>query len=489
MAIPENIRIHKPDTDQYGATEIRCIKNHFYVYEISSKWDTKKNRSKKVTGKCIGKITEKDGFIPNASCLRMYQTISPVVRTYGVFEMFEQLGKDISDKLREAFPDIHREIKTVALLRLVYGCTPRLMKRCFEDSYLADLYPDIGTCDKTVRSLISMLGTDREPEMERFMKMFVSDRSTVLIDGTSIFAGASDSSPRKGYNPEHIQNRQVRLLYLFDSGSHAPVFYRMVPGNIADKAAMAETVIQSGVKNCTIIADKGFYSKKNVSFLMERKLNYILPLQRNTKLISKEFETAPDNERWDGQFVFKGRVIWYHREPCGNAGNYLYVFRDDAKKAKEELKTAQRIEDAQGEEVEDMFADRLKGIFAFISNRDEEAKKIYLAYKERWDIEQCFDYLKNSVDIGAASQRSNESLLGWTFINHISLLYFYSLVLAIRKAELNNEWTPNELIMMAKNIYKIYTAGVLNKDKFIVSEMSKKDEELFHTLGVDLLRN
>lgn len=53
-----------------------------------------------------------------------------------------------------------------------------------------------------------------------------------------------------------------------------------------------------------------------------------------------------------------------------------------------------------------------KGMFAFISNRDEEAKKIYLAYKERWDIEQCFDYLKNSVDIGAASQRSNESLLG-----------------------------------------------------------------------------
>lgn len=128
-------------------------------------------------------------------------------------------------------------------------------------------------------------------------------------------------------------------------------------------------------------------------------------------------------------------------------------------------------------------------MFAFISNRDEEAKKIYLAYKERWDIEQCFDYLKNSVDIRAASQRSNESLLGWTFINHISLLYFYSLVLAIRKAELNNEWTPNEIIMMAKNIYKIYTAGVLSKDKFIVSEMSKKDEELFHTLGVDLLRN
>ena len=147
---------------------------------------------------------------------------------------------------------------------------------------------------------------------------------------------------------------------------------------------------------------------------MDKKLNYILPLQRNTKLIREEFETAPDRERWDGQFVFKGRVTWHHKEPCGNAGNHLYIFRDDAKKAKEELKTARRIEDSQG--GADMFSDRRKGIFAFISNRDEEAKKIYLAYKERWDIEQCFDYLKNSVDMGASSQRSNESMLGWTFI-------------------------------------------------------------------------
>lgn len=81
-------------------------------------------------------------------------------------------------------------------------------------------------------------------------------------------------------------------------------------------------------------------------------------------------------------------------------------------KAKEELRTAQRIEDSQGRDGTDMFSDKRKGIFAFISNKDEEAKKIYLAYKERRDIEQCFVYLKNSVDIGASSQRSNEKHAG-----------------------------------------------------------------------------
>ncbi len=68
-------------------------------------------------------------------------------------------------------------------------------------------------------------------------------------------------------------------------------------------------------------------------------------------------------------------------------------------------------------------------------------------------------------------------------------MYFYSLVLAIRKSGMDSEWTPNEIIMIAKNIYKVYTAGVLNKGKYIISEVSKKDGELFNALGVDLLRN
>lgn len=87
------------------------------------------------------------------------------------------------------------------------GYTPRLMKRCFEDSYLVDLYPDIETCDKTVRNLVPMLGTDRERDMAHYMKIFVSDQSTVLIDGTSLFTRNRDFYARKGYNPKHSQEK------------------------------------------------------------------------------------------------------------------------------------------------------------------------------------------------------------------------------------------------------------------------------------------
>ena len=72
MSIPEAIKQHKPT--QFGAVEIRCFgEGKYYVYRISSKWNAEKKRPQKVTGKSIGKITEADGFIPNANGMRLMQ--------------------------------------------------------------------------------------------------------------------------------------------------------------------------------------------------------------------------------------------------------------------------------------------------------------------------------------------------------------------------------------------------------------------------------
>lgn len=80
MAIPDKIKSLKPT--EYGAVEIREISGHYYVYEISSKWDPVKQKAKKVTGKTIGKITEQDGFIPNTYGTRKITPLHPIVKNY-----------------------------------------------------------------------------------------------------------------------------------------------------------------------------------------------------------------------------------------------------------------------------------------------------------------------------------------------------------------------------------------------------------------------
>jgi len=46
-------------------TELRLIKGRYYLYEVSSKWNKKKKRAQKITGKILGGITKAKGFVPS----------------------------------------------------------------------------------------------------------------------------------------------------------------------------------------------------------------------------------------------------------------------------------------------------------------------------------------------------------------------------------------------------------------------------------------
>lgn len=482
MAIPEAIKALKP-TD-FGAVEIRCISGHFYVYEISSKWDPSKGKARKVTGKSVGKITLEDGFIPNAYGMRQTMPLHPIVKNYGAYAVLRQLSGSLESNLKEKFPDIHREISVIAMLQLVTGCRGGRVRREFEASYLNDIHSDLACSDYTVRSLVGKLGT-RSGDMEAFMRLYMKPGSKLMFDGTSIFTRADDSFAQKGYNPDHKQETQVRLLYIFDRSSFMPVFYRMVPGNITDKAALKETVAVSGCRDCVIIADKGFYSKKNVSFLMESKMSYILPLQYNTKLIPEEFAGNIDDHKFDGCFTYKGRNIWHKTLDSGMKGNKVYIYRDDQRKLQAEVKFMQKKEaGCEGLDNASIFDDKRRGMFAFVSNTGATARQLYMSYKERWDVEQCFDYLKNSVQIGAAYKRTNDELQAWSFINHISLLYFYGVIRALREKELNEKYSPEDILSIGKNIYRVREHYYAKENR--LSEIPKKELELLEVLGVKL---
>ena len=56
-------------------TELHCINNKYYLYEVTSKWNPEKKRSVKITGKLLGRITEADSFIESEKArLRKQQT-------------------------------------------------------------------------------------------------------------------------------------------------------------------------------------------------------------------------------------------------------------------------------------------------------------------------------------------------------------------------------------------------------------------------------
>ena len=466
MSIPESIKQLKPT--QFGAVEIRCISGHYYTYLVSSKWDPEKGRPQKVTGKSIGKITESDGFIPNANGMKLMREmritpdIAPTVKNYGAYEMLLQLAPELGEKLKKYFPDIFREIRTISLLRLVDSVTSaKMIQPLFLDSYMSDVCGDIAVSEGSVRRFISKLGSMQD-HLDAFMKTHVMPGTTLLFDGTTIFTRSADSLAVKGYNSEHSRNPQARILYVFEKDTHRPVFYRVVQGSVVDKAAFMDVVHASGCRDCIIIADKGFYSKKNVSALLDAGMKYILPLQDNTVNVETEFYENTDD---------------------------IYTFRDDSRKAELVGHYVEQVDKNYGEEErapKDVLKEIRMGYFSFCSNLDLPAKEIYLSYKQRWDIEQCFDYLKNSVVSSASHAHTDDYFRGWVFLNHISLLYYYGLLNALRNTGLDEKYSAEDILKLTKNVYRIDTG---DGQGIKVSAIQKKTNTILNTLNVDLLRN
>ena len=159
--------------------------------------------------------------------------------------------------------------------------------------------------------------------LDAFMRSQVIPRTTLLFDGTSISSRSADSLAVKGHNPNHSQNPQTNILDVFEKDSHRPIFYRIVQDSIVDKAAFMDTVNAAGYSDYVIVADNGFYSKRNVSALISAGMKFILPLQEKTVNVEEAFYKNTDDSKWDGVFSYNKRAVWYRKRPSGNKGNYI----------------------------------------------------------------------------------------------------------------------------------------------------------------------
>ena len=69
-------------------------------------------------------------------------------------------------------------------------------------------------------------------------------------------------------------------------------------------------------------------------------------------------------------------------------------------------------------------------------------------------------------------------------MNHIRLLYFYGIVKALREKGLNDDYTPEDILAIGKNIYRVRDRYHGNDNR--VSELTKADKQLLNDLGIKI---
>ena len=480
---PDWVLAHK----RSGA-EIRHISGHYYLYSVSSKWNADKKRPQKITGKILGKITP-EGFVPSSKDgLRRSLATGPdlstvAVKEYGLCCFIQQHLKDLLARLAGHYPVEWQGLVALAYCRLAFQSSIRQMPFHLAHRYLSELYPHLALNDKKISLLLRQIGRDRA-RAAAFMRSFVQRGEHILVDLTHLPL-KSEHIPlsRPGYNSHMDFQPQCNVLYVFSASLRLPVFYRLLPGNIREVKAIRLTLQESQVKDCVLVADKGFFSRQNIEALQADNLRYIIPLRRNNALIDGE-KLRPDTIKSGANyFKFEKRFIW-HNAKTSPDGQTLFLFLDEALKLKEEQDYLRRIEQLPENHTLQKFHEHKPrfGSIALLTNlTDKTPAEIYATYKGRAAIESMFDHLKNILEADRSYMQNEETLQGWLFVNHLALLTVYRIYHLLVEQKLIAKYSINDFIEHLKEIRTIKS-----QNNWVLAEILKSTADLITKLNMKL---
>ena len=456
-------------------TNISCINGKYYLYAVSSVWNKEKGRAQKITNEYLGRITE-EGLVPPKKNTPKIET--PItVKEYGTAGVLNELGTDILSGLRECFPTFGERIFTIAALRLAFACPFKRVEHFYANSFLSELFPKLRLSSGSLSEFLRELGGKRE-QMVKFMERFIGGNEHILFDGTSLISKSEKMDiNRPGYNAHREYDPQINLLYAFAVESKQPVYYRIVAGNVRDISAFKLSVTETGLENVVVVADKGFGSESNFNMLEDAGLKYIIPLKRNSILFDTAKLETGNKADFDGFFMFNERPIWHY-----TLGNVI-VFSDNDLKTREEKQYLKNIENNIDGYTMDGFLERQYKFGSIIikTNTGKTPQETYYLYKERGEIEQSFDFLKNLLEQDKSYMQNEKSLEAWAFINHISIMLNYKFYNILRDKKLLSKWSVADLLAHLKYIFKVK----LN-NSWQLSEVTKKTSQFLSALDLHI---
>jgi transposase len=442
---------------------------------VSSKWNKEKGRAQKKTEAYLGRITE-EGLIPKGIKPPKEKMVI-TVKEYGATGAVIGLGEDLLVKLRDKFGKNGEVVFAIAASRLIEQCPFKRTENQYINSYISEILPDLKLSPKDISLFLRDFGRKRS-EMVEFMQGFIGEDANILFDGTAIVSNSENMAVNRiGYNAHGDFSPQFNLMYAFSADDAQPVYYRVISGNVRDVTALSLTLKESGMKNGIIVADKGFASETNFNDIESAKIKYVIPLKRNSTEIDYTAFKNSDKSTFGGHFMFKGRPIWYVRN-----GN-IYSFLDPDLKANEEREYLSAVErGTEGYTIAKFHQKQHEfGSIALKSNAGKNEKETFLLYKQRREIEQSFDFLKNLLEQDKTYMQSETSLEAWAFINHIALLLCYKIYSLLKSKDLISQYSIADFIALLKYICKIKIGGIWK-----TSEITKKTAALISKLNLHI---
>jgi len=456
-------------------TSVYVKKGKYYLYRVTSVWDKQKGRPRRVTGEYLGKIT-REGLVKPRH-VRIAEGIT--VKEFGATEYVISLCPDIIEKVKEHFVAEWQEIVAFAIVRLFYTSPIKTVYHHYITSHLSDIFPEAAVSPKPLSDLLYSIGVSRQQVVD-FMKEFVKGSDFIAMDSTHVFSLSEDViAATLGHNAENEYVPQVNLSLIFSLDRMHPSFFRIVPGSIRDVSVIPASVNEAGISNAIVVTDKSFYSKPNTRMLEGEGLRYIMPLKRNSSLISYRRLLGEIRKKMDGFFRFDERVIWHYTIQRGGKknGRKVVVYFDPSLKAEEEKDFLSRVKEGKVKMGEYYQRERTFGTISVITNSGMKPDETFQLLKRRVDVEQLFDTLKNALHADRTYMRDDAHLQGWMLINFVAMLFYYRLYSELTSKELLSKYSPHDVIVHLSRVQKLFVGG-----KWVRSEIPKTSRDIMEKL-------
>jgi transposase len=314
-------------------------------------------------------------------------------------------------------------------------------------------------------------GSDSHAQDSVFKALSEKDKDLVY-DLSTVLTRSSINFAELGYNKDKIHVPQINIALFCSLETGLPTMIRTIPGSVRDIKSLYNSIIEAKKEGGTIILDRGFFSKDAIKFLLEKKMSFILPARRNSRL----YETGTD----------LNNHLFYHKRliKCGKTKideMFLYLYEDQQLMLEENITLYQKLDDGKIDADRLSEAQERAGKILIVSNLDLDEKSIFMQYKSRDRIEKLFDTYKNVLQADKLYLQDNESVFGHIFISFLSLYAYTKIEMALKKADLLSKQSPIDILLELSKVYLVE----LN-DCNLISEIPRKLEKLDEKLGLNL---
>lgn len=456
----------------------KMIGNKSYAYEITSIWD-KESKKTKTKSRYLGPVDPQTKEIKKFS-KKVSLGKEKLILDFGDAYFLNQfvISSDLYIALKEVFFDHYSEMLPLMIYRL---CAQSAMYNCEEwmsGSVTAYLYKNISLSSQRISDFFNMLGD--EDVQRSFFKAYLNFvggcEKSVIIDATSLPNQIHIDFNAWGHADGKIE-KQFRFLCVLDQETKAPLFYRLLPGNIVDVNTLQTTINElkaMGVNNSFVLIDAGYFSESNINELYKQKINFLSRMPAGRKIYNHLILNHADTvEALKHSYLIGERsyfAISVEIDLYGHKG-YAFLILDPERKAKEirELQQKYCNDPSERDDNKDKFEFLSAGMMILVSSKPISVSEIVQSYYLRQSIEQVFGCAKSELNLLPIRNHNDKTVRGYLFFQFILLIFYLKI-----KEKYLNQYTVEQLLLILRKL----KCKVFDK-QIIPAEQTKKQRLIF----------